>query len=207
MNIEDEPMLPVWFELHTPDRSSALSRYTNLTGWDVVWSRGYPMLCRHGRPTGGVIQAAEARWVPYLPVDDVDAAAARAIALGGALLVPPADADDLGRRARVADPTGAVFELYRSARGATPPPGLPWRALYTPDPARAAGFYAELLGICWGEPGADAALIADPRAGWVPWFGVEDLEGAAARAVELGVRREGEVWVDPEGARFGLAAG
>ncbi|MGK5548933.1 VOC family protein, partial [Streptomyces sp. URMC 127] len=54
-------------------------------------------------------------WMTYFEVADTDAAALRAVELGGQVLRPPQE-EAAGRTARVADPEGAVFTLLRTAR-------------------------------------------------------------------------------------------
>ncbi|MET0957913.1 MAG: VOC family protein [Solirubrobacterales bacterium] len=58
-----------------------------------------------GQPTG---------WIVDLWVDDVDAVAARAADLGGAVVVPPTDRPRAGvRAASIVDPAGAAFTVTR----------------------------------------------------------------------------------------------
>ena len=52
-------------------------------------------------------------WVPYFAVADVDAEFARATAMGASTHVPPQSIPGVGRFAMLADPTGAVFSLFR----------------------------------------------------------------------------------------------
>jgi predicted enzyme related to lactoylglutathione lyase len=58
-----------------------------------------------------------AHWMVYFAVDDVDAVAARAAELGGAVSVPPTDIVP-GRFAVLGDPQGAVFSVIRMDPGA-----------------------------------------------------------------------------------------
>ena len=50
-------------------------------------------------------------------VDDVDATAAKAKELGANLYLPPTTMEGVGRMSVIADPQGAVFAIFKSARG------------------------------------------------------------------------------------------
>jgi uncharacterized protein len=56
-----------------------------------------------------------ARWISYIAVDDTDAATARAQALGATMMLEPTTMENVGRFSVLADPTGAVFGLHKSA--------------------------------------------------------------------------------------------
>jgi predicted enzyme related to lactoylglutathione lyase len=98
-------------------------------------------------------------------VADVEEAAARAVAAGGALLLEPLDALPAGRLAVVADPAGAVICLWQPASrpGAAlinEPSAWAMSLLSTDDPEGAQSFYTELFG--WQaeafEPGPGAEM-------------------------------------------------
>ena len=57
-----------------------------------------------------MVPGEQAAWSVDFWVADVDAAAARAVELGGTVLSPPADAM-VGRNTVIADPAGAVVSL------------------------------------------------------------------------------------------------
>jgi predicted enzyme related to lactoylglutathione lyase len=52
----------------------------------------------------------------YVAVDDVDGAADKIGELGGKIIVAPRDIPDVGRFAVAADPNGATFAIYKSAK-------------------------------------------------------------------------------------------
>jgi uncharacterized protein len=54
--------------------------------------------------------AAQPRWSVDFWIDDADAAAVRAAALGGSVIVPPHDTPGF-RSSVIADPQGAVFSI------------------------------------------------------------------------------------------------
>jgi len=112
-----------WNELLAPDPKSALAFYAEIFGWT---SREMPMgemgmyyiLSRGNRDEAGVLQLPPGagglpQWLPYIAVDDVDAAAARTTALGGKIHRAPADIPSVGRFAVAADVTGANFAMFK----------------------------------------------------------------------------------------------
>ncbi|MGH9067044.1 MAG: VOC family protein, partial [Acidimicrobiales bacterium] len=75
-----------------------------------------------GRPLAGIgdevenLEPGEAPgWGIFWQSDDVEAAVARVLSLGGTVIKGPDDGG-LGRSARVADPTGARFSLCQPRR-------------------------------------------------------------------------------------------
>lgn len=108
--------------LSTPDPDGAKAFYGAVFGWTT--SEFGPATMFHlpgfvgGEPSQPVARdvvaamahGEQAAWNVDFWVDDVDAAAERAKALGGAVLSPPADAL-VGRNTVVADPAGAVLSL------------------------------------------------------------------------------------------------
>jgi uncharacterized protein len=56
-----------------------------------------------------------AAWLSYIAVDDTDAATAKAQELGASVMLEPTTMENVGRFSVLADPTGAVFGLHKSA--------------------------------------------------------------------------------------------
>jgi len=52
----------------------------------------------------------------YFQVDDVDATANKAKQSGAKLFLPPMTMEGVGRMSVMADPQGAVFAIFKSAR-------------------------------------------------------------------------------------------
>ena len=52
----------------------------------------------------------------YFQVDDVDSCASKAKGLGAKLCLAPMTMEGVGRLAVIADPQGAVFAIFKSAR-------------------------------------------------------------------------------------------
>ncbi|MFC5723642.1 VOC family protein [Streptomyces gamaensis] len=115
------PGTPAWHELLTRRTSTVVKFYQALFGYEAkpadASEEDALTLCLEGRPvaavrgTGGAPPHGQGpHWMTYFAVADVDAATARAVELGGAVLTPPHEAQ-AGRVATVADPEGAVFSL------------------------------------------------------------------------------------------------
>jgi uncharacterized protein len=209
----------VWHDLVTPDVEAAKTFYGELFGWSFdVWKPGevaFPLIVAGGRRWGGLVADpdAQAHWLGYLSVDDVDAATARVREWGGSVTLEPEDIPEIGRASVVSDPAGAVFSLFRS-RGEeptyperTPPGGFAWDELLSTDVDAAVAFYGAVVGwrsstmqtpagvyhlLGEGEPQVAGAMAMPPQAQaashWLPYVAVEDADAAAARLERLGGR-------------------
>jgi predicted enzyme related to lactoylglutathione lyase len=152
-------------------------------------------------------------WTTYLATDDADATAGAVAVAGGSVLIPPFDVLDIGRMAVAADNGGAVFGLWQAKAhqgvGRYNEAGtLVWSELHTRDYQGARGFYAGVFGYTYEDLGdTDEFRYATfrPAGGetaggihhdlnlsegvpnyWLPWFAVDDVDAAAAKARELG---------------------
>jgi predicted enzyme related to lactoylglutathione lyase len=122
----NEPGSLTWNELTTRDPDGSKVFYSGVFAWDpqdaefgdtgvtyTTWRLG-------GAPVGGMMPMVGEAWPPDLPnhwmvyfaVDDVDATAAKAAELGGAVSVPPTDIGP-GRFAVLSDPAGASFSIIK----------------------------------------------------------------------------------------------
>lgn len=66
------------------------------------------------QPWAAVVEASDAtagRWVPYVHVDDLDAAVDEAVAAGGTV-ISPKTAGPAGHAVTLADPAGALIALW-----------------------------------------------------------------------------------------------
>ena len=63
-------------------------------------------------------------WAVYFMVEDLEAAAQKAAALGAAIVVPPTPAGEMGRFAVVSDPTGGIFTIMQFSGPVDLPPGV-----------------------------------------------------------------------------------
>ena len=155
----------VWYELMTTDLKAAAAFYAKVVGWGMhdasMPGMSYTLLTVGETSVGGLMtlpedakrMGAQPRWLGYVAVDDVDAAARRISQLGGAVHVPPSDIPDIGRFSVVADPQTATFALIKWLKpGQAQPdeldkPGrVGWHELLAANGERAFLFYAELFG-------------------------------------------------------------
>jgi uncharacterized protein len=206
-----------WIDLGTPDVAGAKSFYRGLFGWDTVdlpaGEAGTYTMCRLGGKDVAAIhehgpdEAVE--WSSYISVDDVDAAAGRARALGATIEMEPFDVVDAGRMALIRDPGGAVVSLWQPAghigAGLVNDVGAwSWNELVTPSVGAAKAFYGDLFGwraddVPAGIPRASFSLgdlliggvhAPTEQEGDVPrWtvsFSVADADESAARVEQLG---------------------
>ncbi|MFD4294034.1 VOC family protein [Rhodococcus sp. NPDC058532] len=111
-----------WIELRTRDTAAAQQFYTEVFGWTVNAGGGYTQFGVDGADFGGMMamgadfpEAVPPHWALYFGVDDVDASAARATELGGAVHVPGTDIPGTGRFAILTDPQGGGFAIYTPA--------------------------------------------------------------------------------------------
>jgi predicted enzyme related to lactoylglutathione lyase len=168
----------VWHDLATPDLKGAAAFYGEVVGWKAEQMPGVDMeylALNHGDVTvGGAMlltdemkqMGAPPSWTPCIATEDIDALCVRATELGGTVMQQPSDVPG-GRFALLADPQGAVFEVYQSqtANGeaeqlADVPPGrFSWYDLNTTDWEAARAFYTELF--AWSE----SAVMGDSPAG------------------------------------------
>jgi predicted enzyme related to lactoylglutathione lyase len=115
-----------WADLSTGDVARARQFYSDVFGWKISPGErdtsGY-LHIENGKDMIGGIQPESQRnpnapphWMLYFMVADVDDKAAKTQQAGGQIYMPPTTIEGIGRMAIVADPQGAVFALFRSAR-------------------------------------------------------------------------------------------
>ncbi|WP_395667238.1 VOC family protein [Methylocella sp.] len=113
----------VHVELSTTDVGKAKTFYQSLFAWDLHDMSFGPdkvyTLIGVGEGTGGGMMASPvpgmpSAWMPYVLVDDVAAAAQKAVALGGTVCVEKMEVPEMGYFAVVTDPTGATFGLWQN---------------------------------------------------------------------------------------------
>ena len=215
----------VWFDLVTGDPATARAFYGKVFGWSFLAVPGgadYSLIAAGDRTIGGVFQPAAARgragtrWLSFVSVEDVGAAASRLEELGFAVLLPATEVPGRGTQAIVRDPQGAVFGLMRSAAGdpADEPVGTGeffWVDLYAPDAAAAAAAYGQVgfSAVPAGEGLGERVLLASygyaragitplpagaDKAGWLPYVQVDSVPDAVTSAVAAG----GKVLLPPD---------
>ncbi len=114
-----------WADLYTPDREKAGTFYKGLFGWELMTEpedhSGYTHIENGATPIGGIPPAGRAgnappHWMIYIQTSDCPATAAKAEALGAKTRLAPLTIPGVGTMAILADPQGAVFALFQSAR-------------------------------------------------------------------------------------------
>ena len=114
------PAALVWLDLFARDPKSAAEFYRGLAGYDVTMKETPSQTQRALLSTGGVVRASiitlpkeipDPGWLPFVHVDDVTAAVARAAANGGKALFAPRPDYFGGHIAVIADPLGGVIGI------------------------------------------------------------------------------------------------
>ena len=153
------------------------------------------------------------RWQMYVATSDVDAATERVAPAGGTVIAGPHDVFDAGRMTVVADPAGAVFQLWQAnehigARLVNEHGAFMWSELLIESPESVAPFYETVTGLrlISADPGDGssysgfttdgtmatmvAGSIPPPMPGmpaaWIVYFGADDVDALADRCVVLG---------------------
>lgn len=152
--------LPCWYELASADVTASEGFYSAILGW--TWAdSGMPTMTyllakAEGDMVAGMMAAEHGMpvaWTFYVAVDDADALAAKAAALGATVIVPPTDIPNTGRFSILIDPQGASFAVLQPLPGGTG--GAfdqkkaghgNWHDLACADTAAALAFYGALFG-------------------------------------------------------------
>lgn len=110
-----------WNELMTTDVDAAKSFYGKLFGWTLenmpMSDMDYIMAKAGDQEVAGIMAmppesgGMPPNWGAYITVDDVEASAKQAEALGGKILMVPRDIPDVGRFCVISDPQGAVVSM------------------------------------------------------------------------------------------------
>lgn len=192
----------VWHDFVAADIDGAKRFYGELFGWRFQGGdHDYTHIFAGEQGIGGIVGlAAEqkkmgvpAHWLGYVAVDDCDAAVARVTAAGGKVYHREA-METVGKFAVCADPQGAVFSPFQSARPNAPESNdraarwiFCWDELLTSDPEAAARFYAPVFG--WHS---ERMELGD--------FGTYTLLKRTGEKDETGVdKNAGGVWKLPPG--------
>jgi predicted enzyme related to lactoylglutathione lyase len=218
---------PCWVDVTSNDMAATNAFYSGLFGWSAedmgAGAGGYTMYTLRGKRVAAgspppPAESAPPHWTTYLASDDADETASRIRDAGGTVLMEPFDVFDSGRMLIANDPTGATFGVWQSgthigAELANEPGTLNWNQCQTPDPARAAEFYAAALGygidsvdVGTEQPfrvlqveGRPVAGVREPvpqlggQPQWSVVFSVANTDETVASAQEL----RGEVLIEP----------
>jgi uncharacterized protein len=151
----------VWHDLNTKDLDGSKKFYGEIFNWKFESSDNGPYVhIKAGdEMIGGVRQMGAnepypTNWMGYVVVDDVTATVASITSAGGKVYMPTTTMENVGTFAVTADPTGAVFSPWKSARASedTERQTMPkpftfcWDELMTTDPAAAGAFYEKVFG-------------------------------------------------------------
>ena len=114
----------IWSSLVTTDPSADATFYRTVLGYDlfpspdarqaghlILASGSYARASVNPLPTTHAV--SRPRWISYVRVADLDAAAAAVTRLGGTVVVPPHEDSQGGAIALAADPQGALFGLLQ----------------------------------------------------------------------------------------------
>ncbi|ACL59546.1 VOC family protein [Methylobacterium nodulans] len=215
----------VWFELMTGDMAAARAFYADVVGWGTrdasvpgmpytLLTIGETSVCgMMALPSAAQRTGARPSWIGYVGASDVDAAANRAVRLGGTLHIPPTEVPNVSRFAVISDPQAARLGLFRwlvprpeEVDPADRPGHVGWSELLAADGRTALGFYRELFGWDYAEggevdPAGEYSVFAAgrqaiggvltkpeivPAAFWLHYFVVPDIARAAERVTSGG---------------------
>ena len=209
----------VWYELMTTDMEAAKAFYAEVVGWGTqdasTPGMAYTLFTAGGTSVSGLMGLSEdARksglrpsWLGYVGVNDVDAAADRIKALGGAVHVPPTDIPNISRFSIAVDPQMATIALFKwltpgpeQSAELDAPGHVGWHELLAADWEKAFAFYGELFG--WQKAEADIGAAGtyqlfsvggqtiggmftkpamEPVPFWLYYFNVGDIDVAMKR--------------------------
>lgn len=151
----------VWHDLNTKDIEGSKKFYGEIFNWKFDDSKNgpYSHIKAGDQLIGGMRQMGPeepypTNWLGYVVVDDVAATTSSIERAGGKVYMPTTTMENVGTFAVTADPTGAVFAPWKSARPeedveqqAMPKPfTFCWDELMTSDPAAAGAFYEKVFG-------------------------------------------------------------
>jgi predicted enzyme related to lactoylglutathione lyase len=183
------------------------SRPLNGSGYTLFVSEQGPLAGTELLPAAAKQMGALPQWTSNVQVADVDKTAAEAKRLGGRVYVEPADYPNVGRLAVIADPHGANINVFAPSQPAPPrdplkPGEVVWCELLSGDYEAAFAFYSALFGwkkssdfdmgamgkyLLYNNGGRDLGGMFTkpkevPRAAWMYYVQIADLDAAVARA-------------------------
>ena len=190
-------------------------------------------------PESAAAMGAPPHWFSHVTVEDCDATVTRVKALGGVVYKEPTDIPTVGRFAIIADPQGASISVFTPSSAmqghdVSKAGEFCWNELATTDNKAAFAFYSEIFGWSlissmdmgpmgtyeiFGKGGKQLGGMFNkppvmPRAAWVYYVSVDDLEATITRATAAGASLMngpmdvpgGRIaqFTDPQGAVFAL---
>lgn len=159
---------PCWFELSSTDPARSQAFLAAVFGWEGVsmdvGDAGPYAFVRNANGTVGAVggmppgaDGAPSYWGVYFASADLDASVAAATASGATVFAEPFDVPGHGRGAVLADPGGAVFNLWQPASTDSGDFtmfenfSVGWVELATRDVDAAQRFYGGLLGWAFND--------------------------------------------------------
>lgn len=197
-----------YFTLPAPDLERSKAFYGRVLGWEVAGgSQGGNI--DNITPAGGLSPGASPdQPTVYITVDDIEAAAAKVVELGGTVEgeierygagASLSCRDDQGTQFYLQDPAGGAYVDYaRAPQKGSSHGELFYFSLPVADGERGRHFYSTLFGWDFGEPGSAGGMnahnviveggIGAGRDGdrVEMWFRVDDISAAVATVRELG---------------------
>ena len=114
----------VHLELSTSDVSKAKAFYSGLFGWEITDNdMGGGMIYSTFKPSSGpgggmfTMPNAPTMWLPYVGVEDINAATEKAVSLGATVHKGPMEIPNVGWMSILVDPTGATIALFQPKPG------------------------------------------------------------------------------------------
>src|SRR4051812_28076547 len=110
----------VWHDLNTKDLEGSKRFYGEIFNWKLEGT-DYLHIKAGDEMIGGMRQMSPqeqqpSSWLGYIVVDDVAASVSKITGAGGKVYMPATTMDNVGTFAVTADPSGAAFAPWKSAR-------------------------------------------------------------------------------------------
>ena len=114
----------VYTELNASDVPRSKTFYSKLFDWKLEDVPGmgmdYTFIKNGDSPIGGMMKhpmpGAPSMWLPYVGVDDIKAATAKAKSLGAEIIVDVREVMGHGQMSILRDPTGAAIALWQAKK-------------------------------------------------------------------------------------------
>lgn len=226
---------PCWIELVTADRDKAVAFYGGLFGWTTTEPAeefgGYSQFLLDGRPVSGLMPqipelTGDPGWSVSLATPDAEDTAARTVAAGGTIVVPPMELPGLGTMLFVTDASGMGHGAWQAGPftgiDTADRPGEPiWFEAYSKDFGTTSNFLRDVFD--WtpelqgdtdefryatnsASDSAKAGLMDasgwgdDFQPAWTAYIKVDDMDATIARVLELG----GAITQGPDDTPYGV---
>lgn len=114
----------VYTELNTTDLGPSKAFYSKLFDWKLEDVPGmgmdYTFIKNGDSPIGGMMKhpmpGAPSMWLPYVGVDNINAATAKAKSLGAEIIVDVREVMGYGQMSILRDPGGATIALWQTKK-------------------------------------------------------------------------------------------